>query len=178
MDQNSEYTVEQRNEIVFENDRLYKHKVIQLNYTTYDLRREQDSLNPNSQADIYVLSHDDDGLPYWYARLLGVFHAKVYDLAERAVKQSTPVEMQFAYVRWYRLERTPWGFAAKRQPRVRFLDAEDPEAFGFINPKDIVRAAHIVPAFAYGKTYEYLPGETIARAPGDQEDWKFYYVSM
>ncbi|KAL1719284.1 hypothetical protein EV715DRAFT_272872 [Schizophyllum commune] len=178
VDQDSEYTVDQRNEIVFENDRLYKHKVIQLNYTTYDLRREQDSLNPNSQADIYVLSHDDDGHPYWYGRLLGVFHAKVYDLAERAVKRSTPVEMQFAYVRWYRLERTPWGFAAKRQPRVRFLDAEDPEAFGFIDPKDIVRAAHIVPAFAYGKTNEYLPGETIARAPGDQEDWKFYYVSM
>ncbi|KAL1698626.1 hypothetical protein EV121DRAFT_296989 [Schizophyllum commune] len=43
---------------------------------------------------------------------------------------------------------------------------------------DIVRAAHIVPAFAYGKTGEYLPGETTARrAPGDHEDWKFYHVS-
>ncbi|KAI4518264.1 hypothetical protein K525DRAFT_175522, partial [Schizophyllum commune Loenen D] len=50
--------------------------------------------------------------------------------------------------------------------------------FGFISPKDIVRAAHIVPAFAYGKTGEYLPGETTARqAPGDHEDWKFYHVS-
>ncbi|TRM55174.1 hypothetical protein BD626DRAFT_606624 [Schizophyllum amplum] len=177
-DQGLEYTSEQRNEIVFENDRIYKHKVIQFNYTTYDVRRKQEPLNPNSQADIYVLSSEDEEHPYWYGRLLGVFHAKVYDLAARQVNRCMAVEMQFAYVRWFRLEPTPWGFKAKRQPRLRFFDAEDPQAFGFIDPKDIVRAAHIVPAYAHGTTDSYLAGDTVARAPGDEEDWKFHYVSM
>ncbi|KAI5887579.1 uncharacterized protein SCHCODRAFT_02466790, partial [Schizophyllum commune H4-8] len=70
---------------------------------------------------------------------------------------------EFAYVCWYCLERTPWGFAAKRQPRVCFLNAEDHEAFGFIHLKDIVRPAHIVPPFANDKTDEYLVGKTIAQ---------------
>ncbi|KAG2029536.1 hypothetical protein BDR03DRAFT_825481, partial [Suillus americanus] len=70
----------QRSQLMLVNDRIYRHKVIRINYTTYDLRREQDSLNSRTHADIMVLSHEDDeanGHPYWYARIIGVFHALV-----------------------------------------------------------------------------------------------------
>ncbi|KAI3998284.1 hypothetical protein EV715DRAFT_185402, partial [Schizophyllum commune] len=101
--------------------------------------------------------------PYWYGRLLGLLHASVYDIAKRAVERSTLAKLQFAYVRWCRLERIPWGFATKRHPRVRFLDGECAEACAFIDSKGIVRATHIVPAFAYRRSDGYLPGETNAR---------------
>jgi hypothetical protein len=43
----------------------------------YDLRRDQDSVSPQRRADVMLLSHEDDTSdphPYWYARVIGVFH--------------------------------------------------------------------------------------------------------
>ena len=60
---------------------IYQHRVLRVNYTTYDMRRDQDSLNPQSHPDIMLLSHedknDDNWHPYWYARVIGIFHANV-----------------------------------------------------------------------------------------------------
>jgi hypothetical protein len=58
---------------------------------------------------------------------------------------------------------------------------------GFVDPSRVIRAAHILPAFKYGRTDIYL-GPSIARIPqaegrdgedlADDEDWTFYYVGM
>ena len=40
------------------NDRIYRHKVLRVNYTTYNVHRDQDSLNPRTHGDIMVLSGD------------------------------------------------------------------------------------------------------------------------
>ncbi|KAF9472523.1 hypothetical protein BDN70DRAFT_818521, partial [Pholiota conissans] len=50
-----------------------------INYTSYGLRCCQDSLNPQTHADIMILSHKDEEniYPYWYARIIGIFHALV-----------------------------------------------------------------------------------------------------
>jgi hypothetical protein len=62
------FTPEERNSVMFVNNRIYKHKVMRVNYATYDLRRAQDSLNSRTHPDIMVLSHEDDGThPYWFA---------------------------------------------------------------------------------------------------------------
>jgi hypothetical protein len=50
------FTPEERSTVTFVNNRIYKHKVMRVNYTTYDLRRAQDSLNSRTHADIMVLS--------------------------------------------------------------------------------------------------------------------------
>ena len=46
---------------------------MRVNYTTYDMRRDQDSLNPRTQADVMLLAHEDltarNSHPYWYARM-------------------------------------------------------------------------------------------------------------
>jgi hypothetical protein len=58
------------------------------------------------------------------------------------------------------------------------VDAEDPDAFGFLDPKDVLRGAHLIPAFAHGKTDELL-GASIARLPHEEdEDWQYYYINM
>ncbi|KAK7440945.1 hypothetical protein VKT23_016721 [Stygiomarasmius scandens] len=55
------------------------------------------------------------------------------------------------------------------------------------NPTQIIRSVHILPAFAYGTTNEYLRAESIARqyqryVEGDfeleTEDWVYYYVNI
>ncbi|KAL5534936.1 hypothetical protein ACEPAF_3026 [Sanghuangporus sanghuang] len=46
-------------------DKLYWHKVIQINYTTYDLRRKQDTCNPSTHPDVMMLAPEVDALhPY------------------------------------------------------------------------------------------------------------------
>ena len=75
-------------QIRMSSDKIFDHKTMQVNYTTYDMRRAQDSLNPRNQANIMVLANEpDDGAdggststtrdPYWYARVLGIFHVNV-----------------------------------------------------------------------------------------------------
>lgn len=72
--------------IKFQHDCIYKHAFLHINYTTYDVRRDQDIINPRmSKCDIMVLSNEDEytkNHPFWYARVLGVFHMQVV--------QSTP----------------------------------------------------------------------------------------
>ena len=79
---------------------------MRVNYTTYDLRRSQDSLNSRTHADIMVLSHEDQGTgqtrahPYWYARIIGIFHAMVQHTGRHS-QSSEPQHMSFLWVRWY-----------------------------------------------------------------------------
>ncbi|KAL1703960.1 hypothetical protein EV121DRAFT_206777, partial [Schizophyllum commune] len=170
------YTAEERNSIIFLGNRIYKHKILRLNYTSYDVRRKQDFLNPSKNANIMVLSGEGDH-PYWYGRIIGIFHADVADLYSAAPSEGRAVH--FAYVRWYTLDPTfRHGIAAKRFPRLHFFPADHPDAFGFIDPSSILRAAHIIPAFAYGRTNQYLAGVTVARPLTELDDYRFYYAAM
>ncbi|KAF9555171.1 hypothetical protein CPC08DRAFT_613770, partial [Agrocybe pediades] len=49
------FTLEQQNSVHIENDSLFCHKVLRINYTTYDLRRSQDSVNPRTHPDVMTL---------------------------------------------------------------------------------------------------------------------------
>ena len=48
------YSDEERDNVKFKTERIWQHKVLRLNYTTYDLRREQDSLHLERQANVMV----------------------------------------------------------------------------------------------------------------------------
>ncbi|THU88482.1 hypothetical protein K435DRAFT_592588, partial [Dendrothele bispora CBS 962.96] len=61
----------------FENNRIYRHKVVQINHTTYDLRQDQDSINPRTHADIMALAPPDSKHPFIYGRVVGIFHANI-----------------------------------------------------------------------------------------------------
>jgi hypothetical protein len=113
-----EFTDKDRVSISFANNRMYRHKVMRVNYTTYDLRREQDSLNPRTHADIMLLAHEDEestqtAHPYWYARVLGIFH--VY--AIRAGASLHQERMEFLWVRWFGRDLSyKSGFKSRRLP--------------------------------------------------------------
>jgi hypothetical protein len=174
------FSDEDRSSITFVNNRLYKHKVLRVNYTTYDLRRCQDSMNPRTHADIMVLSHEDEEdeskrHPYWYARVIGIFHANVRHVGPNSTS-SEPQKMEFLWVRWFGRDLTyRAGWRAKRLHRLGF-DEQDP--FGFLDPNVVIRGVHLIPAFAHGRTSEKLP-PSIARQPSENdEDWIYYYVAM
>ncbi|KAM5535815.1 hypothetical protein V8D89_010538 [Ganoderma adspersum] len=103
-------------------DRLYRHKVLRINYTTYDMHHEQDLINPRTHPDIaYVGPGATCGMQQWQ-------------------------DMPFLWVRWF--ER----FKHRRLPHLQFVDAEDPDlsAFSFIDPYNMVHVSYLMLAFAHG----------------------------
>ena len=109
-----------------EKDRMYLHKVLRVNYTTYDMRRGQDSINPRTHPNIMLLAHEDDDEagehPFWYARVLSVFHVYVR-LASSFLSQPDRVEkLDVLWVRWYGRDATaPGGVETRRLHHVGFV---------------------------------------------------------
>ncbi|CDO76813.1 hypothetical protein BN946_scf185033.g10 [Trametes cinnabarina] len=180
-----------RHNLVIEHDRIYSHQLLRVNYTTYDVRRGQDIINPSTErCDIMLLAHEDvdeyfsigsDNTPterhmFWYARVLGIYHANVVDLRQGV--NALPKRMEFLFVRWFGHD-PEWsaGWAHRRLEQVGFVPDTDPDAFGFVDPNDVIRACHLIPAFAEGQTNSLLGWSKVARRSGDTADWERYYVN-
>lgn len=179
-----EYNEEERNSIILVHNRIYRHQTLRINYTTYDMRRAQDSINPNSTSDVFVLAHEDDSAdphPFWYARVLGIFHAFVRHSGTQSAP-SQACQMDFLWVRWFGRDLTfPSGFNARRLPRIGFVPITDApcDPFGFLDPNEVIRAVHLIPAFQNGRTHELLPQQSISRhSRENHEDHQYYYVNM
>ncbi|KAJ8461909.1 hypothetical protein ONZ51_g11242 [Trametes cubensis] len=71
-----DYTITDRSRIVFVKNRIYWHRVLRVNYTTYDRRRTQESINPRTHGDVLLLATNksEGDHPYWYARIVKIFH--------------------------------------------------------------------------------------------------------
>jgi hypothetical protein len=152
---------------------MYPHKVLHVNYTTYDMRQAQDSVNVRTSPYIMALAHEDDeeadGHPYWYAKVLRIFHVKVRTMGHPDAKK-----IDVLWVHWF--GRDPdhqGGFNTRRLHRVGLLDPNEPTSYGFLNPSDVLHAVHLIPAFSTGR----IPSEG-AESDKDSMMWEFYYVSM
>jgi len=151
------------------------------------MRRAQDSLNPRIQGhgDVMVLSPENDKEnenphPYWYACTLGVYHVNVRHLGPNS-KSDQPQHMEFLFVRWFGRDLTlEPGWKAKRLLRLGFVPGNDETAFGFLDPTQVIRAVHLIPAFTWGHVTKYLTQRSvIARGLKEpDEDWQLYYVNM
>ena len=177
-----DFTVKERNTIIIEQDTIYRHKVLRVNYTTYDLRRSQDSLNPRSRnADFMIIApnNNEDTHSYWYGRILGIFHANVHHIGPRSHSLQSQ-KMEFLFVRWFGRDMTPTpGWKTKRLHRFAFVPGNGEQAFGFINPSQVIRAVHLIPAFNWGKVTKLLKKSVVARGISDPvHDWQLFYLSM
>jgi hypothetical protein len=58
----------------------------------------------------------------------------------------------FLWVRWFGMEpgRYYHGFCFARLPKIGFVELNDEYAFTFLDPSQVIRGAHIIPAFAEG----------------------------
>jgi hypothetical protein len=154
---------------------------MQINYTTYDMRRAQDCINPRTHADVMVLSHEDENTkphPYWYARVVGIFHFKVVHLGF-SMLSSNVRHMEVLWVRWFGRDLSyNSGFKSRRLHRIGFIPVSDDSAFGFLDPRLVIRGIHLLPAFAHNQTNEIM-GPSISRQPCEHDqDWSYYYINM
>jgi hypothetical protein len=170
-----------RNTIRIIDNRIYSAKVLRVNYTTYDVRRDQDSMNPRTNANVMVISPETGpgAHPYWYARVLGVFHARVLHTGPSATNRSVQ-NMEFLWVRWFGIDPDHrYGHKVARLPKIGFVPESDPLAFGFLDPSLVLRGCHLIPAFSDGRTSDLLTAPlTIARPPDELNDWAAFYVNM
>ena len=159
--------------IILDRDCLFAHATARINFTTYDLRRGQDIIHIGTDKCFVMVNSpnesDDDRYPWTYGQVLGIYHVNVLRPG-----MASKVRMEVMWVRWLR-RNTTWPCSANdfRLPRVSFLPANSPDAFGFIDPAVVLRAAHLIPGFHYGRIFTLL-GPSLARAPSG--DWRYYYV--
>ena len=171
------YTDQELASIQISNSHIYRHKTMHVNYTTYDMRRDQDTINPRTHADIMVLSPEesegDDRHPYWYARVCGIFHTYVRHVGPLSTNNE-PQRMEFLWVRWYSLQDPEPG-SPPPLDRLCFPPVTSPNATTFIDPDAVLRAAHLIPRFSLGRVHK--DGKGLSEMAGDQSDWKEYYVN-
>ncbi|KAF8156767.1 hypothetical protein B0H34DRAFT_789464 [Crassisporium funariophilum] len=168
-DMHEDYTDEDRNSVRFVGEKIYSVQTCRLYYTTYDLQRDSDTVNPQTHPNITHGSPEvEEGAePYWYARVIGA----------RGVRR-----MDFLWVRWLGKEhRYDSGSRRALLPKIGFVESTDEFAFSFVDPANVVRGCHLIPAFHEGRTVNLLPvPQSVSRClnPGDVDDWVNFYVNI
>jgi hypothetical protein len=152
--------------------------MMQVHYTTYDLRHDYDTVNPKMHADVMVLSGETmPRHPYWYACVLGIYQVETWiNDGAQPVKQYLDV----LWVRWLALlQNYQFGLNQACLPKVTFVEESDPDAFWFLDPSQVIQGVHLIPAFASERGTSSLHyGTSLARPEGELDDWEEYYVGM
>lgn len=178
--------------VFFKNHRIYSHKIMRVRYMTYDVRRGEDVLHIDGDVCNIMIANpkfkgskgqdrvgDKDISPYLYARVLGIYHGEVGYSGELSPGVGWPLSgltnVEFLWVRWYdTISKSETGSTLPLDC-VRFRDIRAPNATGFVNAVDVLRAAHIIPRFSHGKLYP--TGQGLSKIARDGADWCQYYVN-
>jgi hypothetical protein len=167
--------------VFFNHDSIYQHKVIRFNFTTYDIRRGTDIVKPGgSRCNIMLLadstngSSPSDSHPFLYASVLGAYHANVIYTGP-GMRDYKARPLHFLWVRWYEVaDNGSLGWKDSTLDSVRFPPMHDDNSFGFVDPDDVLRGCHILPAFGKGKREETKVN--VSRCAKDSKDYQLYYV--
>ncbi|KIM57234.1 hypothetical protein SCLCIDRAFT_131028, partial [Scleroderma citrinum Foug A] len=141
------------NDVLFKANRFYSHALLRINYTTYDVRRGTDIVNSHTDhRHIMLLAHDDTrpltDHPFCCARVLGVYHANIILTGPESMDYESR-RLEFLWVQWFELEASgSWEQCSL--DKGRFNPIHQTDAFGFIDPADVLRCCHLIPAFADG----------------------------
>ncbi|TFK17414.1 hypothetical protein FA15DRAFT_661464 [Coprinopsis marcescibilis] len=170
--------------IVLDINRIYHHQILQLKYTTYDVCREEDIIHMGTdKCDIMTLdkqSGKSTGLElYKYGCIIGIFSSNVMFVG--TFKDSTHCYdtrlLKFLWVRWFQpISATP-GPGLEHLDNLKFYPLRSDNAFGFLDPSEVIRAVHIIPRFASGP--RTAPGDPLKKSGWirEEEDWNAYYVN-
>lgn len=155
-----------------------------INYTSYDVRRDQDILNPGrNRANIMLLADptqedEDDTRLFRYARVLRIFHVNVITVGA-GMADDRPRRVEVLWVRWYRrsasTEALQTGWKHRALDRVVLPPPSDYDSFDFVDPEDVIRACYVVPVFAKGKVHANAQG--LSKLACDADDWTEYFVN-
>lgn len=168
--------------VLFKNERMYRHNLARFNYTTYDVRRAQDVINPNtSHCDIMLLADssiqtcDETRLHHFlYARVLGIYHVNVVYTGKGSLDYAAR-KIYFLWVRWFQTTGPAAKWSDLRFDSLSFPPMARENSFGFVDPSDVLRACHVVPAFASGKVHS--DSISLSLCANDSDDYRQYYVN-
>ncbi|TEB15351.1 hypothetical protein FA13DRAFT_1721217 [Coprinellus micaceus] len=167
--------------VAFKDNRIYSHQLLKMNYTTYDVRRNQDIihvgtpqcnvmfLNPSYTADSRLTEH-----PYLYGKILGVFHADVCFVGQlpNDLKPSTAYHrIDVVWVNWYKFlpAKTPSSL-----DRLSLYPLNLGFSLNFTDPDNIIRGIHLIPQFS-SKQEEILPKSKFTGT--DPVVWDAYFIN-
>jgi len=165
--------------VFLKNDNIYHHKRVRFHFTTYDVQRGTDIVNSGtSRRDVMLLASDSkrSSSPhhFLYARVLGAYHANVIYTGPGARDQK-PRRIHFLWVRWFEvIDPASSGWSKSGLDLVQFPPMHQNSSFGFVDPRDVLRGCHILPASAQGK--RQADGVNVSPCAKDGEDYHFYYV--
>ena len=109
--------------------------------------------------------------------VIGIFHVDVIHNVEGAAQH--PVSKEVLWVCWFRHDKSyRVGFKQKHLHRLEFLPSNDDSNFGFLDPDEVIRTSHLIPTFCYGATEKFLNGESFGCAPGELDDYCYFYINM
>jgi hypothetical protein len=112
--------------------------------------------------------------PFRYARVIGIYHVNAIYIGKGMLNYE-PHRMEFLWVRWYaNTDTIHMDWTSKQLDRLHFLPMAEADAFGFIDPSDVLRACYIAPAFAKGKLHS--DGIGLSMCARDSQDWLQYFV--
>ncbi|KAF7785232.1 hypothetical protein Agabi119p4_1397 [Agaricus bisporus var. burnettii] len=167
-----EFSINEKNALQFAGNRIYRHKYLRVNYTSYDVQRCQDSINPRTHPDILILADNTDHSDGVSGQTPADKHPYLQVNDRRKVHTC---QMDFLWIRWLVIDtRYPCSLGARRLPRLEF---PTDSAFDFIDPSDVLRGTHLIPSFSHGRS-KGLGYSTIYTNPEEPTDWNFYYANI
>ena len=168
----------QLNHVLFKENKIYHHRLLRINYTTYNLQHGFDSINPHTdhQAIMLLSNLDNDSHPFSYAWVLEIFHTNIIHSGP-GLKDFQLCWMEFLWVQWFEvLQDCSSMWEQCTLDTVRFLPMADEDAFSFIDPANVLRGCHIIPSFVDGCLHPERVA--ISHCAGDSDDWKWYYINQ
>jgi hypothetical protein len=120
-----------------------------------------------------VLADQDnaDSHPFLYGCVLGVYHLNVIYIGPGMLDYRAR-RLEFVWVRWYD-QIEPYGSWSACTLDQLCFPAEG--GYDFINPADIIRGCHVVPAFSQGKSDTNRRGN--AAHANFARGWNRYYIN-
>jgi hypothetical protein len=114
------------------------------------------------------------GHRFIYGKVIGIYHVNVIYIGAGFVDY-TPIRMEFLWVRWYELMDQVSSWDTATLDRVSFPSLTDEHSFDFLDPTDVLRGSHIIPAFNSCKRHP--DGSGMSALAGDKHDWRAYYIN-
>ena len=109
-------------------------------------------------------------------RVLGAYHANVIYTGPGARDQKS-CRIHLLWVRWFEVvDPASSGWSKSGLDLVQFPPMRQSSSFGFVDPRDVLRGCHILPASAKGR--RQADGVGVSRCAKDGEDYCLYYVGQ
>lgn len=178
-------------------NQLYTHKVLQVNFVAHDTQQKHDTVKPflrfstssrskivarapPKSAIMLAASPEDKaagGHAFVYARVLAILHIDAWDSASLPSISSRRRRLDILWVRWLGVKAVPSRRNAPALNTVGYMEGSQLGTFGFVDPADVIRGAHLIPRFKEGRSADLL-SHSFCQDDEKEGDWASYWAAQ